>query len=61
MFFNKIHKYFNEHPKPKTNKIYDEYFPPTFNSIISKDRKGNKTDIRNYDSNKNELLDKKKN
>ena len=56
MFFNKINKYFNEQPGPNTNKIYDEYFPPTFNSIISKDRKGNKTDIRNYDYKKDELL-----
>ena len=37
--------------------ILIKYFPPAFNSIISKDRKGNKTDIRNYDSKKNELLD----
>ena len=59
MFFNKIYKYFNEQPKPNTNKIYDEYFPPTSDSIFSIDRKGNKTDIKNYKIKKCELLEKK--
>ena len=63
MFFSKISKIFNDQPKPKLDKIFDEYFPPKIgnnsesdNSLFSKDKNGNRTDIIHYDENKNKLI-----